>query len=268
MSVTGILIIIALMLALQIDRVTEIPDRSQISGDSDPVDLSRRDLDAREVTLLEMKERLEILQSASRKSESESEINRDIARLEDQISGISVRPLTEERVPIDTTSIEIIKTKAVEIIRLREEIKECKDAISLSSESASQAGRKMLELERKVREVEALVAVARLENKKLSLIRELSDTTKEPVIVDVAEKRLRIMRFDKPQPVELSSLQDFYGQMKTFRKQDQYFILYFRPSGAFRFEELRQAVKNGGFEIGYDAIEEDAELALGKAGGS
>ncbi len=87
------------------------------------------------------------------------------------------------------------------------------------------------------------------------------------IIVDVGEIRLKIMRFDKPQPIELKSLQDFYAQVKNFRKQDQYFVLYFRPSGAARFEELRQAVKNSGFEIGYDAIDEDAELSLGKRGG-
>jgi hypothetical protein len=268
MSVTGILIIIALMLALQIDRVTDIPDRSRISGDSDPADLSHDELDTREAQLMEMKEHLEVLQSASRKTESESAIKMEIARLEDQIAGLPSQPMTGEAVAFDPTPIGIIKTKAVEIIKLREEIKECRDAILRTSKLADQEGRKLLQLEIKVREIEALVAAARLQNKKLSLIRELSDTTKEPVIVDVGEKRLRIMRFDKPRPVELLSLQDFYGQIKTYRKQDQYFILYFRPSGAFRFEELRQAIKNSGFEIGYDAIEEDAELGLGKAGGS
>ena len=268
MAVTGILIIIALMLALQIDRVKERPDRSQISSDSDPIGSNPEELKELEITLLEMKEHLEVIQSASRKTESESEIKAEIARLEDKISGVSARPLPANQTVLDLTSIDSIKSQAVEIIRLREEIKECKEVIAHSADSAVQARQTMLELERKVREVESLVAVARLQRKKLNLIRKLSDTTKEPIIVDVAENRLRIMRFDNPQPVDLSSLQDFYGQIKTFKKQDQYFVLYFRPSGASRFEELRQAVKNSGFELGYDAIEEDAELSLGKAGGS
>jgi hypothetical protein len=74
------------------------------------------------------------------------------------------------------------------------------------------------------------------------------------------------MRFDQGQLIEVATLDGFYSQIRKFRKQDQYIVLYFRPSGAARFEELRQAVKNSGFEVGYDAIDEDAELALGKAG--
>ncbi|MEO8615455.1 MAG: hypothetical protein ABI600_09960 [Luteolibacter sp.] len=267
MSVTGILIVIALMLALQIDRVTESPDHKQISGDSEPADVNQHDLETLQIKMQEMKEHLELLQSASRKTESESEIKTQIAKLEDQISGMVSRPQSDARTPLDSTPIASVKSKAVEILRLREEIKECEDAILRSSHSAGLASGKMMELEQKVRELEAMIAAARLENKKLRLIRGLSDTTKEPVIIDVGEGRMRIMRFDKPQPIELKSLQDFYVQIKNFRKQDQYFVLYFRPSGAARFEELRQAVKNSGFEVGYDAIDEDAELSLGKEDG-
>lgn len=266
MSVTGILIVVALMLALQIDRVKEAPDPSQISSDSDPAGLNQHDLETLELKKLEMKEYLELLQSASRKTESESEIKTEIARLEDQISGMTSRPQARIETPHGSAPIAEVKSKAVEIIRLRDEIQECEDAILRSSNSAVRASRTMLELEQKVREREMLVAAAKLESRQLSLIRELSDTTKEPVIVDVGENRLKIMRFDKPQPLELKTLREFQGQIKKFRKQDQYFVLYFRPSGAARFEELRQAVKDSGFEVGYDAIDEDAELLLGKEG--
>lgn len=267
MSVTGILIVIALMLALQIDRVKDTTDRNQISGDSDPAVVNHHDLETLEVKMQQMKEHLELLQSASRKTESEAEIKAELTKLEDQISEIVSHPKSDAHMPFYSTPIASIKSKAVEIIRLREEIKECEDALVRSSDTAGLASRKMTALEQKVRELETLVAAAKLENKRLSLIRGLSDTTKEPVIVDVRGERLRIMRFDKPKPIVIESLNDFNNQIRNFRKQDQYFVLYFRPSGAARFEELRQAVKNSGFEVGYDAIDEDAELLLGKEGG-
>jgi hypothetical protein len=75
------------------------------------------------------------------------------------------------------------------------------------------------------------------------------------------------MRFDQAQIVENASLEDFQQTMSKFRKQDQYFVLYFRPKGADRFEELKDAVKNAGFEVGYDAIAEGVELTLGKEDG-
>ncbi len=147
---------------------------------------------------------------------------------------------------------------------MREEIRQTEEAVTRFTESATESSRKMQDLESKVRELEAAVIAARDKSRGLRLIRELSDTTKEPIIVDVGEKSLKVMRFDKPNVIEATTLKDFYQIIRGFRKQDQYFVLYFRPDGASRFEELRQAVRNSGFEVGYDAISQDADIALGK----
>jgi len=37
-------------------------------------------------------------------------------------------------------------------------------------------------------------------------------------------------------------------------------VIFVRPSGADRFEQIRQAIVNLRFEVGYDAIEEDTKL--------
>jgi hypothetical protein len=160
-----------------------------------------------------------------------------------------------------------IKTKAAEILRLREEIRKCEEDISRFSESATDAGVRMRELEQRVKELESAAIAVRIKSRNLCLIRELSDTTKEPVIVDVGEKSLKLMRFDQEQVIEVASQEDFHRIMRKFRKQDQYFVFYFRPDGASRFEELREVVKNAGFEVGYDAIAKGAELSLGKENG-
>lgn len=190
----------------------------------------------------------------------------EIARLEDRIVANTPRQTSEKAIENTPFASEEMRKKAAEILRLRAEIRECEKAITESATSAGEASRRMKELEQRVKAMEAEVAAARTKNKSIRLIRELSDTTKEPVIVDVGRKSLRILRFDQPQVVSVASLNEFYTQIRKFRKEDQYFVLYFRPSGATRFEELRQAVKNSGFEVGYDAIDEDAELALGKGG--
>jgi hypothetical protein len=72
------------------------------------------------------------------------------------------------------------------------------------------------------------------------------------------------MRFDQAQITEVGTNEEFRTAVTKFRKQDQYFVFYFRPDGTSRFSILRDIVKNAGFEIGYDAIEEGADLALGK----
>jgi DNA repair exonuclease SbcCD ATPase subunit len=265
MAVTGILIIIALMLALQIDRVTERIDPDHVSNDSDPLDGDHAGLASLELNLANLKEKLETLQAAARKTESLSEIQMEIERLEERIVANTPRQVSEKITGNHPIKSDEMRAKAAEIIRLREEIRECEKAIAESSDSAGDVSRRMKELEEKVKAMEAEVAAARIKNKSIRLIRELSDTTKEPVIVDVGRKSMRILRFDKPQVISAASLNEFYTQIRKFRKEDQYFVLYFRPSGASWFEELTQAVKNSGFEVGYDAIDEDAELALGKA---
>ena len=265
MAVTGILIIIALMLALQIDQVTERIDPDHVSNDSDPLDADHTGLAALELNLASLKEQLETLQGAARKTESLAELQTEIARLEDRIVANTPREASDNLIENNPLESEEMRAKAAEIVRLREEIRECEKAIAESSNSAGDVNRRMKELEDKVKAMEAEVAAARIKNKSIRLIRELSDTTKEPVIVDVGRKSMRILRFDQPQVVSAASLNEFYTQIRKFRKEDQYFVLYFRPSGAPRFDELTQAVKNSGFEVGYDAIDEDAELALGKA---
>jgi len=267
MSVTGILIVVALMLALQIDRVTNTSPSKGISSDADPPATRGSVLEALEETVATLKQKLEALQGADRKTESEAELRAQIARLEERVLGLSSRNSVANNHGLGAADLAEITTKTAEILRLREEIRKCEEDLSRFSESATDAGVRMRELEQRVKELESAAIAVRIKSRNLCLIRELSDTTKEPVIVDVGEKSLKLMRFDQEQVIEVASLEDFHRIMRKFRKQDQYFVFYFRPDGASRFEELREVVKNAGFEVGYDAIAEGAELSLGKENG-
>lgn len=267
MSITGILIVVALMLALQIDRVSGTSPAKQISSDADPAATRNSEVEALEANVAELKQKLELLHGVARKTESETEVLAQIARLEERILSLSSRNSVENISGPGTSDLAEVMTKAAEILRLREEIRRCKEDISNFSESASNAGRKMRELEQKVKELEAAAVAARIKKNNLHLIRELSDTTKEPIIVDVGETSLKVMRFDQAQIIEFELLKEFQRAIRNFRKQDQYFVLYFRPGGASRFKELRQMVTGAGFEVGYDAIPEGTELSLGKEDG-
>lgn len=268
MSVTGILIVVALMLALQIDRVTNTSPSQGISSDADPAATRGAELETLEENVATLKRQLEVLQGAARKTESEAELMAEVALLEERILGLSSRNSVARNNGMAMADLAKIKTKAAEILRLREEIRQCEEAITQFSEAATDASIRMRELEQKVKELEAAAIAARIKSGNLRLIRELSDTTKEPIIVDVGETSLKLMRFDQAQVIEVTSMEDFHRVIRKFKKQDQYFVFYFRPDGASRFVELRQAVRDAGFEVGYDAITEDSELTLGMEGGS
>jgi hypothetical protein len=266
MSVTGILIVIALMLALQIDKLDGSPEPSEISGDAEPATASLTELRDLESEILKMKTVLEDSRNLDRKTGTVSEIQAEIARLEEQIISLSGSGDAAPSTLPSPLKLEELKSQAAEIIRLRHEIEIAKTKLSELGPAVQQTTRNAVELERKVKLAEASVAQIRLESKKLKLIRELSDTTKEPVIVDVSERQIRVMRFDKPGTATMDSTDEFQRSLKSYRKEEQYFVLYFRPSGAARFESLRQAVKDAGFEVGYDAVDENSDLSLGKAG--
>lgn len=266
MSVTGILIVIALMLALQIDKLSGSPNEDVVSEDAEPANVSPSELRKLEIEISKKKTVLEESQNSKRQTESVIEIEAEISKFEEQIVRLSGRQDTPEPMLPSRMKPDELKSQAAEIIRIKHEIETSKNKLSILGPAVLQTNRNAVELERKVKTAEASVAQIRLESKKLKLIRELSDTTKEPVIVDISDKQMRLMRFDKPETAVIESVEDFQRYLKAYRKEEQYFVLYFRPSGAPRFEELRQAVKNAGFEVGYDAIEENSDLSLGRAG--
>lgn len=264
MSVTGILIVISLMLALQIDKVSANPQKTQVSGDVDPASASPSELTQLESEILNKKTQLEAMQSARRTTASETEIQQEIIKLEDQIARLTKQGSTAPGTLSANGNIKEIKSKAAEIMRLRHEIEISVATLEKLRPSLQDGTQKGILLENAVKEAEAAVALVRLENKKLKLIRELSDTSKEPIIVDVGGNRIVVMRFDKPEPMKMDTVAAFERYLKVCNKEEQYFVLYVRPSGASHFEKLREVVKKAGFEIGYDATQETTDLSLGK----
>ena len=61
-----------------------------------------------------------------------------------------------------------------------------------------------------------------------------------------------------------TDLPEFYRIIEQFEPTKQYFVLFVRPSGAGRFKQIRQAIVNSKFEVGYDAVEEDTKILLDK----
>jgi hypothetical protein len=267
MAVTGILLVIMLLLALQLDKLPTDPGNPQgLTNDLDPDDADAAELDRLSAELSAALEKLAQLQNSRRENQSPAEVEADIRRLENQIA----RALTRVRSATGEAPTEMdadLLSRIAEIRRLRDELAAAEEKLREHAQSGPEATRRLLELEQAVKAAESKVLAGREESKKLRLIPENSETTKEPVVVDVSQNLLTIMRFDVAGETRLASLFDFDKHLGNYRKEDQYFVLFFRPSGAGRFEELRQSLRNRGFEVGYDAIAEDTELALGQKEG-
>ncbi len=267
MSVTGVLIVISLMLALQLDNVAGPTRPPGLSQDTDPAGDGKVALESVLADLAIARSRLEMLQAGRRSEGQRGEVEAEIARMEEGITRLkwreqansgedAVGPLTPE-----------LMSKIAEIERLKQETERVEARLAeLDSDSAGDAG-DLMKLEKRVRETESVVARSRLEERKLRLIPEPSETTKEPVILVLSGKDFTIMEFDRPDTKVLAGIAELERALASFRQVDQYFVLFVRPSGTSNFEEVRSLVRDAGFEVGYDAMEETTELTFGAKDG-
>lgn len=221
MSVTGILIVIALMLALQIDKVTDATSEREntkknlFSNDKDPSSSSSEELERLEKEILAKKNVIQEMLAATQSNESENQIEQEIQKIEDQITRLSKPERDLEPTIPSPLNWDEIKKRFAEINRLRQEINAQEEMLTSLVPRVENSTKNQIEMETKVKEAESAVVQLRLEKKKLQLIRELSDTTKEPVIVDVSQNKIVVMRFDKPEPSEMASEESFKRYLKT-----------------------------------------------------
>src|SRR5262249_50188156 len=114
--------------------------------------------------------------------------------------------------------------------------------------------------------IQAKLVKIRLRNAdgKIWLVPEKSANTKEPILMTVSDKGLRIERFDRPNEAKEFTKSKARGGFDEYlagmKSKDQYVVFMVRPSGIGLFKELVDAARNAGFEVGFDALEEDREV--------
>ena len=118
-----------------------------------------------------------------------------------------------------------------------------------------------LEASVKLRQAALLEEQAR--RNQLWVIPDQSASSKEPVLAVISRNDATFQRFDRPEKRILTGANvtdEFAAALRSYSSRNQYLVLYFKPSAAGRFKQLTQAVKDAGFEVGYDAINEDVEV--------
>lgn len=105
-----------------------------------------------------------------------------------------------------------------------------------------------------------------LENLKVWLIPEADSSPKQPVVVEVSGTRLVTQRLGRPdtrqEVAETGAVEHLTALLNRLSPANDYLLFYLRPSGIELFERCRAAARTAGFEVGYDALEEDQILVL------
>lgn len=138
-----------------------------------------------------------------------------------------------------------------------------RDGESIALEAA-RARDEMAVVEQRVASVQSKLLKLREREGKLWLIPDKNSTTKEPILAVLSGSAAKIERFDHPEQARQfnrsSASAGFDSYLGELKPLDQYVVFQVRPSGIELFERLVKIARDKGFEVGFDAIEEQGEI--------
>ena len=253
-SVIGILLVVTLLLALHLDdpasrSTDETPASAALAA---ALEAALRELAAVQTEIAQLQAMNAAADPAALAAES-ALLREQTAALEEKNRKLR---LTSAAMAGDRSGAAV----QADLAKSRATLEQQRAAVRILRDQADASREAMAKLEMEAKEREA-VLVAEFDRKNvLRLIPERSTTSKEPVLVLVDGRGVRLQRFDAGETATVRDLGAFRDALKQFSKLDQYLVYYFKPSASGRFEELTEAGKDAGFEIGYDAIPEEFEL--------
>jgi len=253
-AVIGILLVVTLLLALHLDdpasrSTDETPASAALAA---ALEAALRELAAVQTEIAQLQAMNAAADPAALAAES-ALLREQTAALEEKNRKLR---LTSAAMAGDRSGAAV----QADLAKSRATLEQQRAAVRILRDQADASREAMAKLEMEAKEREAAL-VAELDRKNvLRLIPERSTTSKEPVLVLVDGRGVRLQRIDAGETAPVRDLGAFRDALKQFSKLDQYLVYYFKPSASGRFEELTEAGKDAGFEIGYDAIPEEFEL--------
>jgi hypothetical protein len=128
----------------------------------------------------------------------------------------------------------------------------------------AKARKEMEGLEQQASTVQTRLLALREREGKIWLIPDRSSTTKEPILITVAGTGATAEAFDHPEKHQQwdaartpSSFQTYLHNAKAL---NQYVVFLVRPSGIQLFQKLLQSARGDGFDVGFDALEENRDV--------
>jgi hypothetical protein len=253
---TGFLIIITIFLALNLDEVISV------SHEPDPNKAIAEALQKTLEKVIALKGLVTTAQLAP--GETRDTVERMIDDLKRSISRLrSPEEMQAKKNPREESMLD--REVRFEIKKLLVQIDLLKKQLPDTTREAAKAESKIASLESEVKDAMDRMQQTIDRKNVLKLIPERSATNKEPMLVVVQKKLLRLQFFDDSPTQMLNTGDDLMAALKACPPVKFYAVLYFKPSGALRFRDLTKLLREAGYEIGYDLISEGTELETGKS---
>lgn len=259
-SVSGILILITLILSTDLDQSQEGQ-----AADADP-ELHRKIMETlvhQRTTDLEIDDLQRILSEAET-APSIEKLTADITQLQSE--------LERERRGKDAVSTQLTdKASANDAVDRRLGLTKLKVKLESTRQETASVEREFqkvrtqaAELEEKLRAAEAKLQRLRMREGKLWMIPDQESTRKRPILVTVDGNGVRMQQFGRPEELRefpsKSAEDDFEAYLNGIQTKDAYIVFLIRPSGILAFEDLVESARKRGFDVGFDALEENREV--------
>lgn len=256
-SVTGILILVTLILALYVNETT--PVTAQQSELKQKLSASLRELQTVSAQVEERQKNLAALASAP----DPARLKEDIRQLQEQLTSQSNHMNALEKGQAEQQAAAAVKAEQLGLTDLRQRAGAVRKQLESQQITNAALAETVTQTERQQQEMKEKIERAESEHK-LWLLPETTPTGKKPVLVVVSATKVACDRFnDLAGHREFSGARvvtDFTEGLRRWSAIDDYLVFYVRPTGIDLFNRCSAAAKRAGFQIGYDAVEENTQI--------
>jgi hypothetical protein len=259
-AVSGMLIFITLLLATDLGRPTD--SRSQAAN----AELERQlqETITQQAAADAENRGLQNILTTANTAPSPDKLESDISRLSNELAQEKNKHAgMAEQLAASKSTLEE-RDKLLGITAVQAHIQEGVEELAVLARKDAAVREEAVALENRITNVQSKIVKLRSREGQLWLIPDRSSTAKEPLLAIVSGSGARIERFDHPdltQKFDKSGAHDgFESFLKSAKPANQYFVFLIRPSGIGMFKDLVQLAREKGFEVGFDALEEDKEI--------
>jgi hypothetical protein len=256
-AVSGVLIFVALLLATDLGR----PTSSSSQAANSEMERRLQEALAQQAEVDSQNHRLQELLATADTAPDLEKLQADIARLRSQLSEEQKKQTALADQMTGSQAAIAARDKVLGLTDLKATVQRTVQENETTAEQEAKVRSEMDGLDQQVARVESQLLKLRQWDDQIWLIPDKSATTKEPIVVFVDGMGATIQRVDHPeQNKQLNKdVADpaFRSYLETAKSLDQYVVFEVKPSGIGLFQDLVKLARDKGFDVGYDALEED-----------
>jgi hypothetical protein len=256
-AVSGVLIFVALLLATDLGR----PTSSNSQAANSEMERRLQESLSQQVEVDAQNHRLQELLATADTAPDLEKLQADITRLRSQLSEERKKQTALANQMTDSQAAIAARDKILGLTDLKATVQRAVQENEAIARQEAKARSEMDGLDQQVARVESQLLKLRQWDGQIWLIPDKSATTKEPIVVFVDGMGATIQRVDHPEQRKQldKDVADsaFRSYLNTAKSLDQYVVFEVKPSGIGLFQDLVKSARDMGFDVGYDALEED-----------